>query len=66
MTSLALYNVSVDFNLPCIDRSGNENTPTLGSRDSILFKNIMSEIGHTQIDNVISNSLIRKLSRFVF
>ena len=45
-----------DFNFPSIDWSGNENTQNLGSCGSVSFKEIMSEFGHSQINDVISNS----------
>ena len=46
-----------DFNFPSIDWSGNENKPNLGPCGSVLLKNIMSEFGHSQINDVISNSV---------
>ena len=45
-----------DFNFPSIDWSGNENTQNLGSCGRVSFKEIMSEFGHSQINDVISNS----------
>ena len=45
-----------DFNFPSIDWSGTENTQNLGSCGRVSFKEIMSEFGHSQIDDVISNS----------
>ena len=48
--------VSGDFNFPSIDWSGNEKTPNSSSRGSVLFKDIMSELGPSQINDAISNS----------
>ena len=45
-----------DFNFPSIDWSGNENTRNLGSCGRVSFKEIMTEFGHSQINDVISNS----------
>ena len=42
-----------DFNFPSIDWSDNENMQNLGR---VSFKEIMSEFGHSQIKDVISNS----------
>ena len=48
--------VSGDFNFPSIDWSGNVNTQNLSSCGRVSFKDIMSEFGHSQINDVISNS----------
>ena len=48
--------VSGDFNFPSIDWIGDENTPNLSSRGSVLLKDIMSELGPSQINDVIYNS----------
>ena len=52
------YNVCIigNFNFPSINWTDNYNMPTLGSGGGNLFRNTMSEFGHTQINDVISNS----------
>ena len=45
-----------DFNFPFIDWTDNYNVSTLGSGGGNLFRNTMLEFGHTQINDVISNS----------
>ena len=45
-----------DFNFPSIDWKSNENTPNLGSCTRVSFKEIMSEFGHSEINDVISYS----------
>ena len=45
-----------DFNFPSIDWTDNYNVSTLGSGGGNLFRNTMLEFGHTQINDVISNS----------
>ena len=45
-----------DFNFPSIDWSGNGNTLNLSSCGRVSFKEILSEFGHSQINDVISNS----------
>ena len=44
------------FQFPSIDWSGYENTPNLGSCGRVSFEKIMSEFGHSQINDVISSS----------
>ena len=45
-----------DFNFPSIDWTDNYNMSTLGSGFGKLFRNTILEFGHTQINDVISNS----------
>ena len=45
-----------DSNCPSINWTDNYNMSTLGSGGGNLFRNTMSEFGHTQINDVISNS----------
>ena len=45
-----------DFNFPSINWTDNYNMSALGSGGGNLLRNTMSEFGHTQINDVISNS----------